>query len=286
MTVCSSSKPGSAPLKTSQNPTTITENWRTNNREHLKTVELDKKFKGDIVKVLGNDSHAVKSAQANVAKRRNFDVLEKPEQERQKREAALRCVEQRIDEGRYVSCKYPEFTGFVPQAAFGFKGIDHAKAEFMSRQLAALRKESAGRQQYSDDEDDEEDVPRCKNEKSGIKHKLSDIPTYVKRNESMSSGQSRDRGDEEDGSRCGDTTTTQDRLAAFHSLKLKRADERDGEDGNKRKKITWRAVSRGQPLLASSPAPNLKQPGPARNPWLGRVVSRGQVATGGVKDED
>jgi len=289
MTIRSSSASSSATPGTSQTPTATTSNWRTNKHTRLKALEIQG-VKSDILKVLSNDRQAIKTAQANVAKQHNFGLLEKSGQERRMKEASLRCVEQRIDNGRYVSCRYPEFAGFVPQAASGIIGsIDSLKADYMARQLAALQKGCSAGQLYSDDDDDDDDeeIPHCKNEKRGNMQKMSDIPAYAKRNAPMPLGPSCDLGAKENSSSQRKTTTanrrTQDGLAAFHGLKRKRADEKNDEDGNKRKMITWRAVSRGQCLLASSPASNSKQPSLKGNPWFGRVVFRGQVTTEDVK---
>lgn len=261
----------------SQDATALAENWRTSNREHLKALKTDKEFKAGIIRRLDTDRQAVKTAGEKVAKRPNFGLLEKSEQQRQKTEAILLCVEQRIQAGRYVSCEYPEFEGFVPHLAYGKGGMNPIKAGLMARQLASLRKEQTGGHLDSDDEDEIE-----------IKQEKSEHLPYV---EARKSGPPETYKDKKS-SKHGDKTTTTNQKShhkhvATPSLRRKRATNSKGYySDDEDKVIKWRAVSRGQPLPPGAPAANFEQRKPKTNPWLGRVVFRGQVMVEDSKDEN
>jgi hypothetical protein len=294
MTVHPNTKSSSAPPRSaSQDATTLTENWRTSNREQLKSLEKDKAIKNDILKLLSADRTSIVAAKKRTAKRHDFHLLDESEQERQTREAVLLCVKQRIDDGRCVSCTYPEFAGFIPHMAFGVKrAVDPLKAEFMTRPLAALRKEreDSGVGYASSNDDDDEDPLPCKIEEPTKKQKkMSDFLPFAENHEPHlskdSSGPGHEDGDDKD--KSDRTTSTgrrsQGRKSAPHTLKRKRVDR---SNGKKKKVTTWRAVSRGEPLPPGSPVVNFEQRKPKINPWLGRFVFRGQIMTEDGKDED
>ncbi|KAM0692887.1 hypothetical protein Q7P36_007444 [Cladosporium allicinum] len=278
MTASSSSKPSSAPPHISQDATAAAENWRANNREQLKALKTDKQIKDDINRALTADRQAILTVRANVTKRHDFALLDKSEQGRQMTEAVLLGIQKRIDQQRYASCKYSAFANFIPQIAFGIKtGTDNMRKECMARQLAAFRKESAGGYMYASNDDEDEIMPPTH---GGIKQEKSEPSPYHERRHPGPSETYRDKKP----SKHGDKTTTTDQTsyhkhAATPSLKRNRVDK---SNGNKKEVITWRAVSRGQPLPPGTPAADYEQRKPKVNKWQGRAVFRGQPLPPGV----
>ena len=188
-------------------------------------------------------------------------------------------VQHRIGEGLYVSCKYPEFEGYVSPFAYGETGHikDPVRNECLSRQLEVLRAENVGEHLTSDDGD----VPRFKAEENVSKQKkVSDFLQFVNKDEARLSKDRIEHGRTTGaGEGNSDKTTSGSRRyqgwhKVAHASKHKRVEK---DNKSKKEVITWRAVSRGMPRLPNSPVPKLKQPGLTRNPWYGRVVSRGQV---------
>jgi hypothetical protein len=267
--------------------------WRTSHpnaadRAHIESAQTDNENRKAIQKSLNADRETIRSTRRAVSEKLGFDLLDTSEQERQLEEVALTKVQRRIDEGLYVSCKYPEFAGYIPPIAYGKTGQtkDPVRHACFSRQLEALRREPAS----DDDDDDEEDVPPFKTEENNTKQKkMSEFLQFVGDHETRLS---KDNGEPEhedggDKDKVDKTATagrrSQGRKSAPHTLKRKRVDE---SNGNKKEVITWRVVSRGEPLPPGSPAVNFEPRKPKINPWLGRVVFRGQIMAENGKDED
>lgn len=304
MVVRSSSKSSTAQpsppnmSQTSTQTSTSTINWQPGESDSYSMMkDMESRNKKDISRSLANDRSVIKTARDAVAKQHGFHQLDEQEQERRMKEAALNRVRMRINNGQYTSCTYPIFAGFIPKIVFGSTdgSKDPDKEDRMVRQLADLRKKFARGQQDSDDdydEDEDEIVPPSKNEKGGIKQEMSDVPPYAERNESKPSKHSSCcRGKANCNSNEKGTTASQqaqESHTAPHSSKRKRSDDSDGDGGGggKKRMITWRAVSRGQPLPEGAPAPEFEQWKPKVNPWLGRVVFQGQVLDEDAGDED
>jgi hypothetical protein len=305
MTVHSSSKPSSTPRRTSQDATAIAKDWQASNREQLKASKTDKQIQDELAKVLANDRQAISAVRTKVAKGHNFSLLHTAEQERQMTEAAMLCISKRIASGRYASCTYPEFEGFIPQLAFGVKGrTDPVSKKCINLQLVALRKASAAGEYASsddddddDDDDDEEDPLPVKTEENTTKRKMSDFFPVTGKNETRLSKDSTNPGRQDSANEQdkNDKTTaanrrSQGRNTTAHTPKQNRVDKShyssNSHKNHKKELITWRAVSRGQPMLPGSPPANFMHWKPKSNPWFGRVVFRGQITAEDGKDED
>jgi hypothetical protein len=237
--------------------------------------------------MLSSDREAIRHARAYAATRDGFGLLDESEQERRLTEAVENRIQRRIDGGLYVSCTYPEFVGYLPPSFYGQTGHlkDPEKDKRLDRQLEALRREPA-----DDDDDDEEDLPPFKTEENTKKQrKMSDFLPSAENHGSRSSKDNTEPGHEDgdDKDKNGKTATadrrSQGRNPTPHTLKRKRVDT---NSDNKKEAITWRVVSRGEPLPPGSPVANFEQRKPKINPWLGRVVFRGQVLAEDSKDEE
>ena len=286
----------------SQDATAIAKDWLSNNREQLEALKSDKQIKDEISKALANDRSSISAVRTNVAKRHNFSLLDTAEQERQMTEAVMLCIGRRIASGRYASCTYPEFEGFIPQLAFGVKArTDPMSKKCMDLQLAALRKASAaGGYASSDDDDDDDDeevdpLP-IKTEENTTKRKMSDFFPVTEKNEIRLSKDATNPGRKDSANEeynNGNKTATANRRSRGHNTAAptpngSRVDKSyyNNKNINKKEAITWRAVSRGEPLPSGSPAPKCDHWKPKSNPWLGRVVFRGQIMTEDGKDDD
>ena len=260
--------------------------------------ETDIKIRKEIARLLSNDRSVIKNARQIVAKQHGFDQLDKQEQERRMEEAALKRVQTRIDNGQYTSCTYPMFAGFIPKLVFGsVDGLkDPDKEARMVRQLAALREKYTGRQLDSDD-DDEEDLPPVKTEDNAKQRKMGEFLQSVETQEPRLAKDNTDpvHEDSDNDQDIGNKTTTANprskgRKTADHVSKRNRVEKshyNSNKSKNKNKEtITWRAVSRGQPLSPGSPAANFEHWKPKSNPWLGRVVFRGQIMAEDGKDDE
>lgn len=260
-------------------------NWQSGKcGKYSSTRETEIHIKKAIARALNNDRMAVMLARQSVAKHPNFDLLEKSEQDRQLTEVSLHRIQQRITKGVYVSCKYPEYEGYVPQLAYGMHGhvLDDIRKRCWTRQLAALRQEYAEAQPSSDDEDE---IPPWQGD---IKQETNSVSHTV---EPHKEGQVR-KPDDKERRNGGDMTTTKkqevhhkDTSAAKLKRKRSETSKGDGNDHNVHA-ITWRVVSRGFHLLPGSPAPEFKQSNSKSNPWFGRVVFRGQAMADHIKNED
>lgn len=284
----------------SQDATAIAKDWLANNREQLEALKSDKQIKDEISKALANDRSSISAVRTNVAKRHNFSLLDTAEQERQMTEAVMLCIGKRIASGRYASCTYPEFEGFIPQLAFGVKArTDPMSKKCMDLQLAALRKASAAAGYASsdddDDDDDEEDPRPIKTEENTTKRKMSDFFPVTEKNETRLSKNAtnpgrQDNANEQDNNYKTATVNrrSQGRNTTAQISKRTRVDKShySNKDINNKEAITWRAVSRGQPLIPGSPSANFEHWKPKSNPWFGRVVFRGQITAEDGKDED
>lgn len=127
-------------------------------------------------------------------------MMTKEDQDRIMEDAALRRMRERKANGKHVSCKYPEFEGYITPCAYGkTKEGDMDKDERFRRQIQALREAryaSGGRPRRHDDgeDDDEEPPPTPKKQEGGIKGELSDIKEYVEPHQPRASrGASRGR---------------------------------------------------------------------------------------------
>jgi hypothetical protein len=243
-----------------------------------------------IQKMLSSDREAIRHARAYAATRDGFGLLDESEQERRLTEAVENRIQRRIDGGLYVSCTYPEFVGYLPPSFYGQTGHlkDPEKEKRLNRQLEALRRESAG--DDDDDDDDEEDLPPSKTEENTKKQmKISEFLPFAENHGTRLSKDNSAPGHEDSADKDkSDKAATagrrsQGRNPTPHTLKRKRVDT---SNDNKKEAITWRVVSRGEPLPPGSPVANLEQRKPKINPWLGRVVFRGQVLTEDSKDEE
>jgi hypothetical protein len=288
--------PYSKVSQTSTPTTASTINWQSDSYPRVK--ETDIKNRKEIARLLSNDRGVIENARRIVAKQHGFDQLDKQEQERRMEEAALKRVQTRIYDGQYTSCTYPMFAGFIPKLVFGsVNGLkDPDKEARMVRQLAALREKYTGRQLDSDD-DDEEDLPPVKTEDNTKQRKMGEFLQLVETQEPRLAEDNTDpvHEDSDNDQDIGNKTTTANprpkgRNTADHGSKRNRV-EKSHYNSNKAKtkkkeSITWRAVSRGQPLSPGSPAANFEHWKPKSNPWLRRVVFRGQIMAEDGKDDE
>lgn len=237
--------------------------------------------------MLSSDREAIRHARAYVATRDGFGLLEKSEQERRLTEAAEARIQRRIDGGLHVSCNYPEFVGYLPPSFYGQTGHvkDPEKDKRLDRQLEALRRDSA-----SDDDDDEEDPPPFNTEENTKKQKkMSEFLQFGEDSETRLSKDTSKPGHEDGGDKDKPDTTaiagrrSQGRNPSLHTSKRDRVNK---SNDNKKEVITWRAVSRGEPLPSDAPEAGFEQKKPKINPWLGRAVFRGQIMAENDKDED
>jgi hypothetical protein len=242
--------------------------------------------KKKIAKNLSQDRESIRSARSIAAKKPGFDRLDPSEQERQLEQAAMSKIQRRIDEGMYVSCNYPEFEGYIPPITYGKTGHtkDPVRETCYSRQLEALR-----RGPDSDDDDDENPLP-IKTEDDIKQRKMSEFLQFVGTQEARLSKDSSEHGHEDSGNKNPTANPrSKGRSTTVHTLKRTTKVDKShykNNNNNKKEAITWRAVSRGQPLLPGSPAPSFKHWKPNHNPWLGRVVFRGQIMAEDGKGED
>ena len=236
-----------------------------------------------IQKMLSADREAIRHSRAYTATRDGFGLLDKSEQERRMNEAMKTRIQGRIDAGLYVSCNYSEFIGYLPPSYYGQIGHvkDPEKDKRLDRQLEALRREHAG-------DDDEDPVP-CKTEEPTKKRKMSEFLDFVDGHEThLSEDSNKPRHQDENHNDKNHKATmasqrTQNRSAPPHTLKRNRIDK---SNGNKKEVVTWRAVSRGQPLPPGTPAPDYEQRKPKVNKWQGRAVFRGQPLPPGTPAAD
>jgi hypothetical protein len=255
----------------------------------------DAQNKKRILKMLTSDRDGIRHARTYAAEKAGFGLLDKSEQERRMTEAARLRVDKRIDGGHHVSCIYPEFLGYLPPSFYGQTGRvdDPDKYERLRRQIQALHREPAS--DDDDDDDYEEDSLPIKTEENTTKRKMSDFFPVTEKNETRLSKSAtnpgrQDSANEQDNN---DKTATakrrsQGRNTTAQTSKRTRVDKShyNNKDINNKEAITWRAVSRGQPLLPGSLSANFEHWKPKSNPWFGRVVFRGQITAEDGKDED
>jgi aspartate oxidase len=156
-------------------------NWQSSKRDpYSRMKDTEARNRKDIQRLLSNDRCVIKNARSTESKQHGFYQLDKQEQERRMKGAALRRVKQRINDGHYTSCIYPDFAGYVPKVVSGEHGYlrDPEKEVRMVRQLAALRREQVGGQLDSDDDDDEDPLP-IKAEETTTKQKMSESLQFV-----------------------------------------------------------------------------------------------------------
>jgi hypothetical protein len=258
-----------------------------------KGPSLQQQHKRRIQHILSQDRTAIRRARDVVVKRAGFDLLDESEQKRRLAESAKTRIQTRIDAGLHVSCNYPEFTGYLPPSFYGHAGQvkDPEKDERLKRQLKNLPCELVG---DDDDDDDDEDPLPIKAEGNTKQQKMSEFLQFVETQEARLSKDTTNPGHKEsnNGADKNDKTATAGRRSKGRNTKPTKVDKshynskNNSKVNNKKETITWRAVSRGQPLLAGSPAPNVKQWEPKSNPWLGRVVFRGQSMAEDSKNDD
>jgi heat shock protein HspQ len=144
-------------------------------RTQLEMRELRKHLQ----QALANDKAVLTAAANKVRNPPKWDIW-LPEQRTEETTKAVQAkIQSRVDGGQYVSCKYPEFEGFVPSLEPGV-GHDPKKSALMAAHMKAMKYKPVD--EVAEEEDDEEDLIT-------YLKKEEDLTTYFKKKEYSLPGQ-------------------------------------------------------------------------------------------------